>query len=173
MNWHFECQYNDSHFAIHATAPMKLTAFADFGLRTLLVLAAGDRPSWSSAELAAHLQVSRDHLIKVIQRLAAGGYVQTTRGAGGGVSLARDPSAIRLGQVLAWMEQEQALVECFRDDGGNCRLHAMCALRARLAGAERAFYAELDRDTLADCLNPALRGFARGAGQPVTPARAR
>jgi Rrf2 family nitric oxide-sensitive transcriptional repressor len=142
---------------------MKLTAFADFGLRTLLVLAASERPSWSSAELASQLQVSRDHLIKVIQRLAAGGYVRTARGAGGGVSLARDPGAIRLGQVLAWMEQEQALAECFRETGGNCRLAPVCTLRARLAGAERAFYAELDRDTLADCLNPALRGFAQGA----------
>lgn len=148
---------------------MKLTAFADFGLRTLLLLAASERPSWSSAELAAQLQVSRDHLIKVIQRLASGGYVHTARGAGGGVSLAREPGSIRLGQVLAWMEQDQALVECFRDDGGQCRLHPMCALRARLAGAERAFYAELDRDTLADCINPALRGFA---GAPATPAPA-
>ncbi len=143
------------------TPPMKLTAFADFGLRTLLLLAAGRRSSWSSAELAERLQVSRDHLVKVIQRLAAGGYVQTTRGAGGGVSLAQDPQSIRLGQVLAWMEQEQAMVECFRDDGGSCRLNPMCHLRGRLSAAEKAFYAELDRSTLADCLNPALRAFAR------------
>ena len=149
---------------------MKLTAFADFGLRTLLVLAASERPSWSSAELASQLQVSRDHLIKVIQRLADGGYVHTTRGAGGGVSLAREAGAIRLGQVLAWMEQEQALVECFRDDGGQCRLNPVCMLRGRLAGAERAFYAELDRDTLADCLDPGLRAFARDAGDQA-PAR--
>ena len=90
---------------------MRLTAFSDYGMRVLLVLASSDRPSWSSAELATKLEVSRDHLIKVVQRLAAAGYVQTVRGAGGGVSLSRAPKSIRLGEVLRWMEEGQALVE--------------------------------------------------------------
>ncbi len=144
---------------------MKLTAFADFGLRTLLLLAASGERAWSSAELAQHLQVSRDHLVKVIQRLAAGGYVRTARGAGGGVSLAVDPGSVRLGQVMAWMEQPQALVECFRDDGGHCNLNPVCRLRGRLAAAERAFYAELDRSTLAECMHPGLRAYARADDQ--------
>ena len=138
---------------------MKLTSFSDFGLRALLVLASSERPSWSSAELAQKLDVSRDHLVKVVQRLATGGYVQTTRGAGGGVSLAKAPDTIRLGTVLAWLEEGQALAECFRADHGACVLTPSCALRSRLEHARRAFYAELDRDTLADCLVPSLRAF--------------
>jgi Rrf2 family nitric oxide-sensitive transcriptional repressor len=145
---------------------VKLTAFADFGLRTLLLLAGSERPSWSTPELAARLQVSRDHLIKVVQRLAAGGYVQTMRGSGGGVSLSRDPAMIRLGEVLAWMEQEQALVECFRENAGDCCLLPVCQLRGRLAAAEAAFYAELDRSSVADCLSQPLRQFALGAAPP-------
>lgn len=138
---------------------MRLTAFSDFGLRALLVLASSDRASWSSAELASKLGVSRDHLIKVLQRLAAAGYVQTTRGAGGGVSLARSPQDIRIGDVLLWLEEGQPLAECFRQDGGHCLLTPFCALRSRLQRAQQAFYAEMNRSTLADCMTAPMRSF--------------
>lgn len=146
---------------------MKLNAFADFGLRALLVLAGSDRPTWSSVELASRLSVSRDHLIKVLQRLTAGGYVQMARGARGGVRLARAPRDIRIGEVLAWLEDDPPLVECFRADGGNCVLTGFCALRPRLARARQAFYAELDSSTLADCVNPTLIQFARTRPPPA------
>ena len=138
---------------------MRLTSFSDFGLRALLVLAGSERETWSSVDLAAKLDISRDHLIKVLQRLAVGGYVQTTRGVGGGVKLAKCATAIRLGDALEWLEDDPALAECFRDDGGRCLLTGFCALRPKLERARRAFYAELNATTLADCLNPALREF--------------
>lgn len=138
---------------------MRLTSFSEFGIRALLVLASSERETWSSIELASKLNISRDHLIKVLQRLAAGGYVQTTRGAGGGVTLAMHASAIRLGDVLEWMDSDSTLAECFRDDGGQCVLTGFCALRPRLDRARKAFYAELNGNTVADCLNPALRKF--------------
>ena len=150
-------------------ATMRLTSFSDFGLRALLVLAAIPRDNWSSAELAAKLDISRDHLVKVLQRLAAGGYVQTARGVGGGVRLARPTSAIRLGEVFAWMEDDAPLVECFRTDGGHCRLTTFCVLRSRLERARGAFYAELDTASLEDCLNPPLRNFVALKETPDRP----
>ncbi|WP_298292037.1 Rrf2 family transcriptional regulator [Thiomonas sp.] len=142
---------------------MRLTSFADFGLRALLVLAASERAPWSSVELAGRLGISREHLIKVLQRLAAGGYVQTVRGAGGGVRLGKAADAIRLGEVLSWLEDGAALVECFREDGGHCVLCGFCGLQPRLERARRAFYAELDTSTLADCLTPGLSRFVAEA----------
>ncbi|CUA99461.1 RrF2 family transcriptional regulator [Thiomonas bhubaneswarensis] len=142
---------------------MRLTSFSDFGLRALLVLAGSEREKWSSVELAAKLGISREHLVKVLQRLAAGGFVDTLRGAGGGVRLARKADQIRLGEVLAWLEDDGVLTECFRDDGGHCLLSGFCALRPRLERARQAFYAELDTATLADCLNPRLRRFVAAA----------
>ncbi len=139
---------------------MRLTSFSDFGLRTLLMLGSGEHDTWSSAELANKLNVSRDHLIKVVQRLAVGGYVQTTRGAGGGVKLNRRPAEIRLGEVLEWLDGNSPLTECFRDDGGQCLLAGFCALRSKLDRARKMFYTELNTWTLADCINPALEEFA-------------
>lgn len=138
---------------------MRLTSFADIGLRALLVMAAGDDHTWSSTELAQRLEVSRDHLVKVLQRLVAGGYARSVRGPAGGVRLARPAQDIRLGQVLAWLEHDAALVECFRADGGACVLTGFCALRPKLERARRAFYAALDESTLADCRSPGLLRF--------------
>jgi Rrf2 family nitric oxide-sensitive transcriptional repressor len=48
-----------------------------------------------------------------------------------------------------------ALVECFREDGGNCVLKPRCRLKAKLAAAREAFMRELDTTTLAECAYPA------------------
>lgn len=141
---------------------MKMTAFGDYGLRVMLLLAGSERPIWSSAAMAERLQVSREHLVKVVQRLAAAGYVRTTRGVGGGVALNSDPTTVRLGDLLRWMEEDQALVECMREDGGGCVLTPLCQLRGRIGGALNAFYDQLNQGTVADCVNRPLRGFLAG-----------
>jgi len=59
----------------------------------------------------------------------------------------------------------EALVECFREDGGGCALTPRCRLKAKLAAAREAFMRELDSTTLAECAYPARSkpGPARGA----------
>ncbi|HOI66658.1 MAG: Rrf2 family transcriptional regulator [Thiomonas sp.] len=138
---------------------MKLTQFTDFGLRALMVLAENPDQSLNSKELAKILDISREHLVKVLQRLAAGGYVQNQRGANGGVRLDKDASEILLGNVVRWLEDGQGLVECLRPDGGHCNLTPLCLLRPLLSDAAEAFYARLNTSTLADCLHPPLQHF--------------
>ena len=130
---------------------MRLTAFTDFGLRLLMRLAGRPDTVLSTETVAREFAISRHHLQKVVQNLAAAGFVRTRRGAGGGVELARPAADIRLGEVVRALEQEQAMVECFRADGGECRLTPFCRLRGELARAEAAFLASLDRTTLAEC----------------------
>ncbi|MBS0540529.1 MAG: Rrf2 family transcriptional regulator [Proteobacteria bacterium] len=133
---------------------MRLTAFTDFGLRALMRLAAEPERSFTSDEIAGEFAISRHHLIKVVRGLADAGYVQTQRGAGGGFRLARPPEAIRLGEVVRDLEQDQPMVECFRADGGACVLTPACRLRKRLSAAREAFLASLDATTLAECAWP-------------------
>jgi Rrf2 family nitric oxide-sensitive transcriptional repressor len=66
--------------------------------------------------------------------------------------LARAPEDIRLGDVVAVLEADQALVECFAAGASACTLTRQCRLKARLAHAEAAFVADLNRSTLADCV---------------------
>jgi len=129
---------------------MRLTSFTDYGLRMLMRLAGDPARAFSSAELATEFGLSRNHLAKIMQRLARGGFIETRRGGGGGAILVRPAGDIRLGVVIRALEEGQALVACFAADGGVCTISGQCRLKTRLHAAEEAFYASLDRSTLAD-----------------------
>ncbi|MGO9007801.1 MAG: RrF2 family transcriptional regulator [Beijerinckiaceae bacterium] len=131
---------------------MRLLISTDLALRVLMRLSAAPDEHVSTDMLARELVVSRNHLHKIVQFLTEAGLVRTIRGARGGVMLARPADEIRVGDVVRGHEQDQALVECFRPDGGACTLLPRCRLRAMLAAAKSAFYEHLDRFTLADCL---------------------
>jgi Rrf2 family nitric oxide-sensitive transcriptional repressor len=89
-----------------------------------------------------------------MQHLARAGMVETRRGNGGGAVLARRPEEIRLGDLVALLEEDQALVECF-GLGTMCTIDGRCRLKGRLRAAEAAFLADLNRSTLADIALPA------------------
>ena len=133
---------------------MRLTAFTDFGLRVLMRLAGAPERLFTTAGLATELDISRNHLAKVVQDLARAGYIETRRGAGGGFRLALPAGSITLGRVVRFLEQQSPLVECFRADGGSCTLTPHCRLKSRLAAAREAFLDELDSTTLTDCAWP-------------------
>lgn len=109
----------------------------------------------STAALAEEFGLSRNHLTKIMQRLAQGGIVATRRGSGGGAILAQAPRDIRLGDIVRLLEGDQPLVECFETSGGGCTIVGHCRLKMRLRSAEAAFLADLDRTTLADIALPA------------------
>jgi Rrf2 family nitric oxide-sensitive transcriptional repressor len=134
---------------------MRLTLFTDFALRALMRLAGEPTRSSATSEIAAEFGISRNHLAKVVRNLADNGFITTQRGAGGGFALARPPQAITLGEVVRALENDQALVECFREDGGACVLTPRCRLKGKLAAAREAFLRELDGTTLAECAYPA------------------
>lgn len=129
---------------------MRLTSFTDYGLRMLMRMASAPDRAFSTAELAGEFGLSRNHLSKIMQKLAQGGLVSTRRGGGGGATLAKPAQEIRLGAVVRLLEEGQALVDCFGPGGGACSISGCCGLKARLRSAEAAFLADLDRSTLAD-----------------------
>lgn len=133
---------------------MRLTSFTDFGLRALMRMASNPHRAFSTAELADEFALSRNHLTKIMQRLAEGGIVTTRRGSGGGATLALSPESISLGDVVRLLEAGQPLVECFATTGNSCNITGRCRLKARLRSAEAAFLADLDRSTLADIALP-------------------
>ncbi|MGR3315066.1 RrF2 family transcriptional regulator [Roseovarius indicus] len=133
---------------------MNLTSFTDYGLRMLMRMASAPDRAFSTAELAEEFKLSRNHLAKIMQQLARGGVVETRRGMNGGAVFCRDPSEIRLGDVVRLLEQGQALVECFRADGNNCTIDGCCRLKARLRHAETRFIDDLNQSTLADIALP-------------------
>lgn len=142
---------------------MRLLASTDFALRVLLILGQAPERRRSTEDLAVDIGVPRNHVQKIVQDLAAAGLVRTRRGAGGGVSLARPPEAIRVGEVVRRLEAGQALVECFRADGGACCFSPGCRLAGVLGRAQDRFMAVLDATTLAACLPPLPHMVGDGA----------
>ena len=84
---------------------MRLTVFSNYSVRMLIYLAQHPDRFVTIAEVAAAYGVSANHLMKVTQRLAAAGLVTTLRGAKGGLRLAKDASAITVGEVIRATDQ--------------------------------------------------------------------
>jgi Rrf2 family nitric oxide-sensitive transcriptional repressor len=133
---------------------VRLTVHTDYSLRVLIFLALKENSLATIAEIAGAYGISRNHLMKVVHQLAVAGYVETTRGKGGGLRLARQPAEILLGDVIRHAEADMALVPCFEPTGGACAILPGCVLREALVEARGAFFAALDHYTLADLARP-------------------
>jgi Rrf2 family transcriptional regulator, nitric oxide-sensitive transcriptional repressor len=128
---------------------MRLTLHTDFALRVLMFLAAN--PGVQTIDsIADHYGISRNHLMKVAQRLVAAGFVTSARGRGGGLQLAQDAAAINLGRVVRTLEDVGGFVECFDARTNQCVVTAACGLKDILAGGVAAFLRHCDGFTLAD-----------------------
>ena len=130
---------------------MRLTHFSDYALR-LLMFAASQKGRLVTIEETAEIYgISRTHLMKVANLLTRAGYLTAVRGRSGGLLLAKEPKAIRLGDVVRVTESDFDLVECF-STGNDCVITARCKLKKVLGEALGAFSATLDKYTLADLL---------------------
>lgn len=130
---------------------MRLTRHSDNALRALIYLGIhADEGPARIADIARRMGMSEDHLAKVIARLAQLGHVETLRGREGGVRLARPAAQINVGDVVRGTEDNLNLVECFDPTTNQCPIAPACALAPALDEALAAFFAVLDRYTLAD-----------------------
>ena len=133
---------------------MQLTLHADYAFRVLLYL--GSQPAGrliSTDEISRSYGISKNHLVRVVQTLAEHGYVEVRAGRSGGVSLAREPHLVRLGDVMRSVEANLRIVECFDVKTNTCPILSVCQLKPVLGEALNAFLQVLDGYTLADLLS--------------------
>ncbi len=130
---------------------MRLRSFSDYSLRVLMYLGVQPDRLATIAEIAAAHEISENHLMKVVHQLGCSGYIETVRGKGGGMRLARAPRDIVLGDVIRQTEGDFALVECFTENS-SCRIQPACRLHGILDEALSAMFLVLDDYTLADLL---------------------
>lgn len=131
-------------------AAMRLTQYTDFGLRLLIYLAATPAETVAITTVSTAFGISANHLAVIAKRLVAEGVLAAKRGRNGGVRLARDPASLTLGQLALRLERTANLVECFDPRTNHCPITAQCQLKSVLFEARAAFFAVLDRYTLAD-----------------------
>lgn len=130
---------------------MRLTTLSDYALRVLMYAAATGDKLITIEETARTYQISRAHLMKVVNILTRKGMLKSIRGRSGGFKLAKAPEAIIIGDVIRATEPDFALVECFAT-GSQCIVTGCCKLPTIFNEALNCFIATLDRYTLADLL---------------------
>ncbi|MES2316448.1 MAG: Rrf2 family transcriptional regulator [Pseudomonadota bacterium] len=123
---------------------MRLTAYTDYSLRTLMFLALDREQSATIQEIADAHGIAKNHLTKVVHQLGMLGYVTTTRGRNGGLRLAREPAQINIGEVVRQTENDFYMASCFDQLAQQCIYSDACALQGALARATTAFLTVLD-----------------------------
>jgi Rrf2 family nitric oxide-sensitive transcriptional repressor len=129
---------------------MQLTLHTDYALRLLMLLAIEPDKLHTIEETALRYGISRNHLMKITQTLVQAGFIESLRGRGGGLRLARVAESINLGAIVRATEDSFALVECFDREHNTCIIASACGLRGPLEEALQAFLAVLNRYSLDD-----------------------
>lgn len=96
-------------------------------------------------------------MVKVAHRMGQLGLVKSTKGSRGGLQLAKEPKDYRIGEVIAMMEPNMQLVECFDQKVNRCFLYGSCELHLALTKARNEFIECLNSYSLADLLTPRAR----------------
>ncbi len=126
---------------------MRLTRYTDYSLRVLIHLALHDDRLCSIGEISHTYEISHNHLMKVVNALAHDGFVETIRGRGGGIRLARPAPEIGVGEVVRRTEEGFELADC-----SGCALSPACGLTGVLGKGVQAMLAVFDAYTIADLL---------------------
>lgn len=126
---------------------MQLTRHSDYSLRVLIYLALRQEKLGNISEIANAFNISRNHLVKVVHQLAILGYINTTRGHGGGIELSYPPEAISVGEVIRHTENNLDVINCKQPP---CPIMPACRLKRALSEATEAFLSTLDAYSIAD-----------------------
>jgi len=127
---------------------MHITKNTDYSLRTLMLLALQDGDERISIkQISQTFNISRGHLMKVVNQLSRLQLVDATRGRNGGVRLGLKLEDINIGSVVRQLEEVTRIVDC---EDGPCLFRKACNLERAFQKATEAFLSELDQYTLAD-----------------------
>ncbi|HMV44124.1 MAG TPA: Rrf2 family transcriptional regulator [Leptospiraceae bacterium] len=128
---------------------MQLTNYTDYSLRVLIFLSIHSDRKVTIKEISSTYKISKNHLVKVVHKLSTLGYLNTTSGVKGGITLAMTPNKINLADIIKKIEPSFHIVECFNPQG-DCVIHPVCELKSILNKALQAFLKSIDQYTLAD-----------------------
>lgn len=115
----------------------------EYALRAVVHLAYRAPEAQTTAQIAEATRVPRDYLSKILQGLAREGIVRTQRGVGGGISLAQQPDALTILDVVKAVEPESVRRITTCPLGLKTHGVRLCPLHKRLDNAiamvEKAF----------------------------------
>src|ERR1700680_4638252 len=99
---------------------MKVSTKGDYGIRALIELAVHyGEGTIKSAEIAARQRIPEPYLDQLLTTLRRAGFIRSVRGPQGGHELIREPSTIRMREVLGALEGSLNPIDCL-DESSAC-----------------------------------------------------
>ena len=129
---------------------MQITRQADYAMRAIYYLSgleAGKRAATS--QIAKEQNIPPSFLAKIISQLSVAGLLYTSRGARGGVSLARDPKEVTMLDVIEAIDGPILLNECVNDAHG-CKFDKECPMKSLWSEIQDDLVERLGGTTFAD-----------------------
>ncbi len=131
---------------------MQITRQADYAVRAVLYLARRENAERAATStIAVEQRIPPSFLAKIISQLSIAGLLHTSRGARGGVTLAREPKDITLLEVVEAIDGPIQLNECVGDEG-NCSFGRECPLHSVWCEAQEKLVAQLKATNFADLM---------------------
>ncbi len=132
---------------------MRLSDYTDYSLRVLIYL---NRTKETSTldRLAKSLAISRNNLIQISSQLSKLGYIEASRGPGGGLKIRESAGKARIGEIVQKTEQTFHMAQCFTGGNVSCPIYPQCVLKECLQEALGAFVSTLDKYNLNDISLP-------------------
>ncbi len=146
---------------------MIISMTAEYALRAMLHLAAGDRdsPSQTVGQIAAGTQVPAGYLSKVLQSLSRAGLIHSQRGIGGGFRLAKPAQSTSILEVIQAVDPIQRIHTC--PLGLKAHGTHLCPLHRRLDDAMALIEEQFRASTIAELLEkPGAAKVARRGEAP-------
>lgn len=132
---------------------MQITRQADYAVRAVLYLAQlGPDRRAATSQIAEEQQIPPSFLAKIVSQLSVAGLLQTSRGARGGVSLARNPDEISLLEVVEAIDGPILLNECVLHSGA-CTFGDSCPMRPVWCDAQVELVGRLKTTTFDKFIN--------------------
>ena len=139
---------------------MQITRQADYAMRAVLYLAKmGPERRVSTRRIADEQKIPPSFLAKIVSQLSVAGLLQTSRGARGGVSLARKPADITVLEVVEAIDGPILLNECVAD-GATCAFGDSCPLHDIFSNAQAELVTRLKLTTFGSILQKNGKGAA-------------
>ena len=134
---------------------MEISRRTDYGVRVILDLASQPASVRASTqEIAERQHIPSPFLAKIVSQLSLAGLVTTYRGAGGGVTLAREASEISLLEVIEALEGPVQLNRCLIEPDA-CPSNSHCPVHDIWAKAQGELISLLEVTTFDELANPA------------------
>ncbi len=134
----------------HRSHAMQLTKHTDYAFRVLIYLAGLEGQKTTILTITEAFDISKTHLMKVVNALVNKGWIQSLRGKNGGIKLGVAASEISLRAVVEYMENTLDPINC---ESPMCRISGACLLKPILVDAQNQYLDYLGNFSIEDLIN--------------------